>query len=973
MRNTSLLGSALLLSAALLTLRPAVAATVTWDTSTDAGFQAGSGNWSDLFWSADGTNLGAWTAGDSAIFLGEANAVTNTIALNTSQSLSGLSFGSATTSGNWTFTGSGMALSANSTFTINTGSLVTIGNVISGGFALTKAGGGGLTLTGVNAYTGNTSVTGGTLTVASGAALGRGILSLSGGASVVLNGSSTVSNLGGIGSISIASGTTLTLDAAGGYSFFGGTLSGTGALVKSGGSETVFTGNNSAYSGEITLNAGSLRAQNATNSFGTGDLTITGTASIGVSNAVLTGRIQNKIRVTAGTATLAGTWGTLIYANDVTFGGSSNVLFAQGHTIMTGNFTNTGTGNWSVSAGATLQLGNGGTTGSVDGGFAFSQASGHLAFNRTDDIVYSGVLSGAGNLTHAGTGKLTLTRLNTYAGTISVSAGSLIIAAGGSLGAGTVTVSGTGVIDLGGQQVANSFVVNGGSLRGGVVSVAKLTASSGAVSSELNGAGSFTKSGAGTLVFSGTNTYSGGTTITAGVLTVGTTTALGSGAVTLTGGTLNLNGQTIGNDLTLGAGVIDGSGTLTGVIGGTSAFSKSRSGALTFTRNNTYSGGTTISAGTLNAASNGALGSGAVTVSGGTLNLGTSSLANTITLSSGFLAGSQLNGDKLVLQGGEVTGVVASGALSKTGNGTVTLSGANTYAGGTTVSAGTLVVNNANALGAGSVTLSGGSLDVKANTVAKDITLTSDSAVAGTNGTISGVISGSGLLTKVGSGALTLSGNNTFAGGVLVNAGILQVNGEVLGNLVVSSGAKLAGSGIVHDVTIVAGGSINAGGVDSVGTLRADSLSLQGGAKVELNLSDASLGAGNGFDRFLLTGQLDLSAASSANKYSLILSGLPSVFDAASDYSFAFLKYGSLNLGANTKISDLFTLDVSGLKDQTGGALDVSKFSLVDDVANQQVLLNYGSPIPEPSTYGLSLGCLGLAVEAVRRRRRMSA
>jgi len=57
MRNTPLLGSALLLSAALLSLRPAVAATVTWDTSTTAGFQSGSGNWSDLFWTTNGTTL----------------------------------------------------------------------------------------------------------------------------------------------------------------------------------------------------------------------------------------------------------------------------------------------------------------------------------------------------------------------------------------------------------------------------------------------------------------------------------------------------------------------------------------------------------------------------------------------------------------------------------------------------------------------------------------------------------------------------------------------------------------------------------------------------------------------------------------------------------------------------------------------------------------------------------------------------
>ena len=857
------------------------------------------------------------------------------------------------------------------------------GNIVSG--AVTKTGTGTVTLRGANTYTGATTVSAGTLTLASGATMGSGALVVSAGANLVLNANASTTALTGSGTVTIGSGAALTLSPPSGAPQFFGGFSGSGSLIKSGAGEALLAGDSSGFTGAVTLNGGILSAQNSISTLGSGDVTVTGNTTIATflvgPTFVTPGRLNNRITVTSGTLSLgvgSQDQGQTIFGNDIIASGAGSIrvgVGGNGTYVIEKDISNTGTGTVTVASGSTLQLGNGGVTGTFNGGLAFNLSSaGRLAFKRSDNITYSGVLSGTGSLAQAGTGNLTLTGTNTYSGGTTVSAGRLTLASGGTLGAGAVTISGTGVVDLGGQTVANSWVVNGGTLQGGALDIAKVTASAGTISANLGGAGGFSKSGTGSLVLSGNNTYAGGTTLNGGTLTLGSGSALGTGAVTLTSGTLNLNGQTIGNNLTLGAAVIDGSGTLSGVISGNVAFAKTGTTTLTFIGLNTYSGGTTVSAGTLIAGSNTALGSGAVAVSGGTLDLGTSALSNTITLSLGSLAGSQLNGDKLVLQGGEVTGVVSSGALSKTSSGTVTLSGSNTYAGGTTVSAGTLVVNNANALGSGAVTLSGGSLDVKGQTVAKNITLTADSGVAGTNGTISGVISGAGLLTKSGTGTLTLSGNNTFEGGALINAGTLVVNGEVLGNMVVSAAAKLAGSGIVHDVTVVAGGSINAGGVATVGTLRADTLSLQGGGKIELNFTNAALGAGNGFDRLLVSGAFDLSAASLTSKCQLILAGLPTVFDPTLAYSFDFLKYGSLNLGGNKSISDLFTIDVNGLKDQLGGTLDATKFSLVDDAANQRILLNYGtvdvSPIPEPSTYGLSLGCLGLAIAALRRRRR---
>jgi len=845
----------MLFAAALLSLRPAVAATVTWDTSTTAGFQSGSGNWSDLFWTTNGTTLLPWVSGDVAVFSGGASAVNDTINLSSAQTVAGLTFGSGNTSGNWTITGSDINLATTTDFTANAGSTAAIGNIIRGAFGLNKSGVGVLRLSGNNTYAGITTLAGGVLEVAS---LANNGTASSLGVGTGDSGANMVGILFRGGTLRFAGSTAQTTDRGIRFGLAGGTIDASGTTPEA---TVVF----SRVSHHWWENDGTR--------------TITLTGSNTGANTIIAGLSEAPIP-------------------------SSTVT----------NLVKQGAGTW--------------------------------------------VLAGSGN----------------YKGTTEIKEGLLVVAASGALGVSQVTISG-GKLNLGNFDLTNTITLSSGILAGSQLNGDRLVLRSGEVIGNIV-SGSLAKSGTGAVILRGNNTYAGGTTVSAGTLIAGSNSALGSGAVTVSGGTLDLGTSALSNTITLSSGTLAGSqlngdklvlqgGEVTGVIV-SGALSKTGNGTVTLSGANTYAGGTTVSAGTLVVNNANALGSGAVTLSGGSLDVKGQTVAKDITLTSNSgIAGTN----------GTISGVISgAGLLIKSGAGTVTLSGANTYAGGTTVSAGTLVVNNANALGAGAVTLSGGSLDVKGQTMANNITLTADSGVAGTNGTISGVISGSGLLTKSGTGTLTLSGNNTFEGGALVNAGTLVVNGEVLGNMVVSAAAKVAGSGIVHDVTVVAGGSIKAGGLATVGTLRADTLGLQGGSKIELNVTNAALGAGNGFDRLLVSGMFDLSAAALTSKCQLILAGLPVVFDPTLAYSFDFLKYGSLNLGGNNSISDLFTIDVNGLKDQLGGALDASKFRLVDDAANQRILLNYGtvdvSPIPEPSTYGLSLGCLGLAIAAVRRRRR---
>jgi autotransporter-associated beta strand protein len=368
------------------------------------------------------------------------------------------------------------------------------------------------------------------------------------------------------------------------------------------------------------------------------------------------------------------------------------------------------------------------------------------------------------------------------------------------------------------------------------------------IQSAISGTGGLTISGAGTTTLQGTNTYSGATTLSSGsILSINSNTALGTGTFVISGGTIdngssaaitlkNNNAQTWNGDFTytgasqslnLGTGTatLGASRTVTVsgqtlTVGGTitdgaSSFSltKQGAGALTLAGANTFDGGVTLGAGTLNINNAAALGTGTLTISGGTLD-NTSGAAitnsnnnaqawngnfaftgtNNLNLGTGTVTLSATR--TITTSAGELTaGPITDGAgtfgLVKQGAGTLTLAGAGTYDGGVTLSAGTLNVNNATGLGTGGLTIgaTGTTLGTTAGAVAATNTVTLSNALTANIGaanalTLSGLITGAGSLTKTGGGALTLSSTtSTFSGGVTLTGGTLNINGSAaLGN-----------------------------------------------------------------------------------------------------------------------------------------------------------------------------------------------
>ncbi len=374
-------------------------------------------------------------------------------------------------------------------------------------------------------------------------------------------------------------------------------------------------------------------------------------------------------------------------------------------------------------------------------------------------------VTGEGQIVKSGSDELIVTGDNTYSGGTTISDGTLIADHADSLGTGAVANS--GVLQVGEGELENT----------------------------LSGTGSLVKTGTGELTLNGDNDYSGGTTIDDGVLIADNADSLGTGAVA-------------------NSGVLQvGEGELENTLSGTGSLVKTGTGELTLSGDNSYSGGTTITDGTLTADHADSLGSGDIDNSG-VLQVGEGELENTLS---------------------------GSGSLVKTGTGELTLNGDNTYSGGTTITGGTLTADHADSLGTGAIANSG--------------------VLQVGEGELENTLSGSGSLVKTGTGELTLSGDNSYSGATTITDGTLiaaNVNALGSGNIDNSGTLMLDAEGEFNlaNVTTQSGATTElARGT----TLNVDSLTQQADSTLNIDLSKANGESAITADSVTLGGTLNIS------------------------------------------------------------------------------------------------------------------
>jgi autotransporter-associated beta strand protein len=675
-----------------------------WDTSTP-------NNW--VFNGGSAT----WANGNYVLF-------DDSLTANPSVTISGLITGKTVTFDN-----------ANTNYTLNS---VDALNNLGGSTSLTMAGSGITTLAGgANTYTGNTTITGGgTLSV--------GTLANSGSASDIGAATSAATNL----------------------VLNGGTL--------------IYTGSGATVDRLFMLGTASGTIDNE----GSGPLALTNSGAMGLFNSG------------PRTLTLTGPVAGNVLAAAVGDGGGPTELskIGDGTWTLTGN--NTYSGGTVLSAGE-LIVGNGGTTGSL--GIAAIANSGSIDINRTGSVTF-GTISGTGSVTNDGPGTAILPNNNTFSGGLTINSGTVQVGNGG----------GTGELNANGNVVDNSLLVfnsSGSATFNGVIS----------------GTGNFIKQGAGKLTLQGANTYTGWTAIAPGAnlqVCNGNAGALASPVIT-NAGTLFMDRQDFAIFIYTGS-IVNQAVNVTNITAGRliKDIHNPNAGDVTLLGTNLFSGGTIIKGGAI------ILGDNGVTPFGGTLGASqfnstnfppswnTTNLSGNVTFTnstgndagngtgpSGFGSSERtlfLNRAEDITFSGNILGTTLItgdpdegnlGQITLEGSGKVTLTGNNTYAGGTTVTAGALQIGNGGSTGS----VGTGPLAINDSNNGLPLLINRSGSLA-----IPGNITGDGYdINIIGGVTVTLGGTNAYTGATTVTNSSLFINGDNISASIYVTNGVFGGVGAI--------------------------------------------------------------------------------------------------------------------------------------------------------------------------------
>ena len=750
---------------------PAGAATLTWDQNgATAGQTDGAGVWlgTGQWW--DGSANATWVSGSDADFGNGGVGGAVTLASPTAVGL--LTMNSFT--GTYTLGTAGQTITLNGSITKNAGGAAA--TIISP-----------VTLGGAQSWTNNST---GLLTVGTGAVTNGGnLLTVDG------SGNTTISSV----------------------------IGGTGGITKAGAGMLTLTSNASTYSGQLSIENGTLYTTSINN---------------------------NNVNGVLGNSAL----GVIMGASSQT--GTLKILVDSG-----------------ISSNKDFTLATGGT-----GEFWFSNLAGGPT-NADRPLTLSGVISGSGNLVKSGFAPVSLSGNNNYSGTTTISGGPLRLSSANALPGGIGATGGTSALTINGVSTSGAvveltaasgnflrglgtgidqFQITGGisgfsangaarqvivnndpsfelvwdstyfnpsvlqfgytptgnntltlqnkiDLNGATRTIAVIT-NTATISGDIRtsgGTAGITKTGGGTLVLSGNNTYNGPITLSAGTLSVGSTANLGSGGdLVFDGGTLQI---TSGTAMSLGHAIVVN-------VGKVATFNVSGAGPLV-----------------IDAACSGLLG-----ISAGTLRLDDSGSVSPIAmLNSGLL---NVNRSGTVTQGTNFPSFIGgTGSVANIGSGTLALNAPNFYTGTTKADAGTITLSHNLAIqnsaldtsGAGSVVLdtgitaptfgglNGASGDLGTGGVLATgytgVTALTVNPQSGVTFTYGGVISnGSGAmtLTKTGAGTQVLQGASTYTGATILSAGTLTLSGAA-GALTATSGITFAGGNLQLTNTTNTEGAVN--------------------------------------------------------------------------------------------------------------------------------------------------------------------